>query len=122
MGISDVERWVIGSDKKPKFQFKDKSDSTIIALSTFVGYGVIVFNPLNSEVGRYGTGLAGFSTGEIAVASTGEFEVTLDKSLNTMAGIYSYRLVGSWTDSDFADGDYDVMTDNREPLYLSVLL
>lgn len=119
--INDIEKWVQGADKKPKFCIKDKTAGTAIPLSLFTAYGVIVFNPIGVEVGRYGTtGMSGFSTGEISAVNATSFEVALDNSLNTMEGIFEYRVCAKWADADFTDSDYETFSDDREPLYLSV--
>jgi hypothetical protein len=121
--INDIEKWVQGADKKPKFCIKDVTSSAAVALSLFTAYGVIIFNPMGDEVGRYGTtGMTGFSTGEISAVNATSFEVALDNSLNTMEGIYEYRVCAKWADGDFTDTDYETFSDDREPLYLSVSL
>jgi hypothetical protein len=122
--INDLEKWVQGADKKPKFAIYDYTLTTPISLSLFSGFGVIIFNPDGDEVGRYGTGMSGYSTAQFSTVSTTSFEIALDHSLNTSStdGVWEYRIAASWLDSDFTDSDYTAFSDNREPLYLSVAL
>lgn len=115
-----TERWVIGTDKKPKFNIVDKTAQTNIALSVFSGYGIILYDPNGNEAGRFGTGLTGFSIDEISSVDSYTFEVALDKSLNMIEGYWRYHVCARWTDADFDDSDYETMNDDREILYYSV--
>lgn len=117
-----IERWVIGADKKPKFTIRDKTDSTDIALSVFSGYGIIVFDPEGLEAGRYGYNIAGYSPIEVSNIDAFTFQVVLDKSINTKAGLWKYRIHVVWDDTDFSDDNYEAFNDIREPLYFSVAL
>ena len=122
--INDIEKWVQGADKKPKFAIYDSTLTTPIALSLFSGYGVVIFNPSGTEVGRYGTGMSGYTTAEFSAVSTTSFEIALDHSLNTSStdGIWEYRVAAVWSDNDFTDSDYSTFSDDRQPLYNSVAL
>jgi hypothetical protein len=124
MTINDLEKWVVGADKKPKFAIYDSVGTTPISLSVFNGYGVVIFDPSGSEVGRYGSGMTGFSTGEVSVVSATSFEVALDHSLNTTGtvGVWEYRVAAVWADDDFLDLDYDAFGDERNALFLSTTL
>ena len=117
---STLEKWVIGADKKPKFVIKNKTLTANIALSVFSGYGVIIYYPEGSEMGRFGINLAGFSNTEVHLVDAYTFEIALDKSLNTQTGTYKYRIYTVWADSAFADSGYDAFNDDREELYDSV--
>lgn len=53
--INDLEKWVIGSDKKPQFQIFDEpaegatGEAEAINLALFSGYGVIIYGPNGDE-------------------------------------------------------------------------
>jgi hypothetical protein len=122
--LINVENWVIGSDKKPQFKIYEKSTNTAILLALFTGYGIVVWDPEDNEVGRFGHGLTGFTETQCTLVDTYTFEIALDKSLNTQIGVYKYRLFASWTDADFTDTNQETYNDSsvRLNLYNSVAL
>lgn len=115
-----TERWVIGADKKPKFNIVDKTAKTNIALSVFSGYGIILYDPDGNEAGRYGIGITGFSSTEVSSVDSYTFQVALDKAINDLAGYWRYHVVAVWADAHFDDDDYETLNDDREILYYSV--
>lgn len=117
--IADLEKWVIGSDKKPQFQIFDETEDEAIPLALFSGYGVIVFSPGGNEAGRFGTGMEGYSTGEVSAVDETTFEVALDKSLNTAPGLISYQVAVAIPDADYADGTQEIKGE-KTLLYRSV--
>lgn len=123
--IADLEKWVIGSDKKPQFQIFDEpaegatGTAEAINLALFSGYGVIVFSPGGNEAGRFGTGMEGYSTGEVSAVDETTFEVALDKSLNTAPGLISYQVAVALPDADYADGTQEIKGE-KTLLYRSV--
>lgn len=117
---STLEKWVQGADKKPKFVIKNKTLTANIALSVFSGYGVIIYYPEGSEMGRFGNNLAGFIDTNVNIVDAYTFEIALDKGLNTQSGTYKYRIYVVWADSAFADLGYETYNDDREELYDSV--
>jgi hypothetical protein len=122
--LINVENWVIGSDKKPQFKILEKSTEAAILLSLFSGYGIIVWDPEGTEVGRFGYNLTGFSAAEVSTVDTYTFEVALDHALNGIIGVFKYRLFLKWTDADFVDlyqGTYNDSA-SRLNLYNSVAL
>jgi hypothetical protein len=120
--INTTEKWVIGADKKPQFKLEDKSTGDDILLSSLSGYGIILWDPNDLEVGRYGVNITGFTSTEVSTVDTYTFEVALDKALNHVEGVYKYRVCAIWVDADFVDATFDAYNDNRETLYNSVAL
>jgi hypothetical protein len=122
--LINVENWVIGSDKKPQFKILEKSTNDPLLLSLFSGYGIIVWDPEGTEVGRYGYNLTGFSDDEVSTVDTYTFEVALDHSLNGIVGLWKYRIYLRWTDADFTDMYQGTYNDSslRLNLYNSVAL
>ncbi len=118
--INDLEKWVIGGDKIAFFAFEDDPTDEPLPLDYLSGYGVVLFSPDNREVGRFGIGLTGYSSGNVTAETATSFSVALDFSLNTMPGIYEYRLCAKWVNSTFDDSDYMDFTSDRLPIYLSV--
>jgi len=122
--INDLEKWVIGSDKKPQFQIFDEpaegatGEAEAINLALFSGYGVIIFAPDGTQ-SMYGTGMDGYSTGEVSVVDETTFEVALDKSINTGPGLVSYQVAVALPDADFTDGNQEIKGE-KTPLYWSV--
>ena len=116
--IADLEKWVIGSDKKPQFQIFDETEDEAIPLALFSGYGVIIFAPDGTQ-SMYGTGMDGYSTGEVSVVDETTFEVALDKSINTGPGLVSYQVAVALPDADFTDGNQEIKGE-KTPLYWSV--
>ena len=106
--LSSVEKWVIGSDKKPQFQIFDETDDAAIPLALFSGYGVIIFSPDGGEAGKFGIGIDGYSTGEVSAIDETTFYVSLDKSLNTMPGLVSYQVAVVIHDADYTDGNQEI--------------
>lgn len=117
--IADLEKLVIGSDKKPQFQIFDEPEDEAIPLALFSGYGVIVFSPGGNEAGRFGTGMDGYSTGEVSVVDETTFKVALDKSINTGPGLVSYQVAVALPDADFTDGNQEIKGE-KTLLYRSV--
>lgn len=117
--IADLEKWVIGSDKKPQFQIFDETDDAAIPLALFSGYGVIIFSPDGGEAGKFGTGIDGYSTGEVSAVDETTFEVALDKSLNTAPGLISYQVAAALPDADYTDGNREIKGE-KTLLYRSV--
>lgn len=117
--IADLEKWVIGSDKKPQFQIFDETDDAAIPLALFSGYGVIIFSPDGGEAGKFGTGIDGYSTGEVSTIDETTFEVALDKSLNTAPGLISYQVAVALPDADYTDGNQEIKGE-KTLLYRSV--
>ena len=117
--IADLEKWVIGSDKKPQFQIFDETDDAAIPLALFSGYGVIIFSPDGGEAGKFGIGIDGYSTGEVSVIDETTFAVTIDKSLNTMPGLVSYQVAVVLHDADYTDGNQEIKGE-KTLLYRSV--
>jgi hypothetical protein len=58
--INTTEKWVIGADKKPQFKVVEKTSGDDLALSLFSGYGIIVWDPNDLELGRWGVNITGF--------------------------------------------------------------
>jgi len=116
--IADLEKWVIGSDKKPQFQIFDETDDAAIPLALFSGYGVIIFAPDGTQ-SMYGTGMEGYSTGEISAVDETTFEVALDKSINTGPGLVSYQVAVVLHDADYTDGNQEIKGE-KTLLYRSV--
>lgn len=122
--INDLEKWVIGSDKKPQFQIFDEpaegatGEAEAINLALFSGYGVIIFAPDGTQ-SMYGTGMDGYSTGEVSVVDETTFEVALDKSINTGPGLVSYQVAVALPDADFTDGNNEIKGE-KTLLYRSV--
>ena len=120
--LSSVEKWVIGSDKKPQFQIEEEGSGDLLPLYLLSGYGVVIFAPDGSELGKFGTGLTGFDSTKVNVLDDNTFEVVLDKELNTIEGYIYYKLYAAWSDSDYDDGDFNAYTENRDVLYKSIRL
>ena len=74
--LSSVEKWVIGSDKKPQFQIFDETDDAAIPLALFSGYGVIIYSGDGAIAGKFGINMDGYSSGEVSVIDETTFEVT----------------------------------------------
>ena len=117
--IADIEKGVIGSDKKPQFQIFDETDDAAIPLALFIGYWVIIFSPDGGEAGKFGIGIDGYSTGEVSAIDETTFEVALDKSLNTMPGLVSYQVAVVLHDAGFSDGNQEIKGE-KTLLYRSV--
>jgi hypothetical protein len=120
--VNTTEKWVIGADKKPQFQIIERSTEDEILLSAFSGYGIIVWDPNDQELGRWGKDITGFTEDGVSEVDNYTFQVALDKSLNITEGVYKYRICAIWSDSDFVDATFDAYNDNRENLYNSVAL
>ena len=122
--IADLEKWVIGSDKKPQFQIFDEpaegatGEGEAINLALFSGYGVIIFAHDGTQ-SMYGTGMDGYSTGEISAVDETTFEVALDKSINTGPGLVSYHVAVVLHDADYTDGNQEIKGE-KTLLYRSV--
>ena len=56
----------------------------------------------------YGTGMDGYSTGEVSVVDETTFEVALDKSINTGPGLVSYQVAVTLPDADYDDGNQEI--------------
>ena len=67
----------------------------------------------------YGTGMDGYSTGEVSIVDETTFEVALDKSLNTMPGLVSYQVAAAILDADYTDGNKEIKGE-KTLLYRSV--
>lgn len=117
--IADLEKWVIGSDKKPQFQIFDETEDEAIPLALFSGYGVIIYSADGAEAGKFGVNLTGYSDTEVYVEDETTFEVALDKSLNTAPGLISYQAAVALPDADYADGTQEIKGE-KTLLYWSV--
>lgn len=120
--INTTEKWVQGSDKKPQFKVTEKTTGEDLALSLFTGYGVVIWYPDETELGRFGYNITGFSDDEVSTVDDYTFEVALDKALNTQTGVYKYRVFIVWSDADFTDLNFETYNDNKTVLYNSVEL
>lgn len=117
--ISDADRWVMGSDKIFQFTIQDYSTGEDIELALLSGYGVVIYKPDGTEL-KFGYNITGFSSAEVYAVDATTFEVSLDKSLNTIPGIYYYRVFGVWGDASFTDTTHEEYGKEREILYISV--
>lgn len=117
--INEADRWVIGSDKIFQFTIKDYTTGEDIDLSLLSGYGVVIYKPDGTEL-KFGYNILGFSPDEVYAVDATTFEVSLDKSLNTIPGIYYFRVFALWGDVSFEDTNHEEFGKEREILYISV--
>lgn len=104
--FNNIDRWVIGSDKLFQFSIQDYSTGNDLELALLTGYGVIIYKPDGTQM-KFGYNMDGFSSSEVYAVDATTFEVALDKSLNDMPGIYTYRLCAVWGDVSFSDNNHE---------------
>lgn len=117
--MATLEKWVIGSDKKPRFQIEEDGTGDLIPLVYLSGYGVVFYDHYGTVIGKFGNGLTGFSSAEVNIIDENTFEIALDKSVNTLQGYVFYRLFVAWYDSDFTDDDFNSYSSDRVIIYYS---
>lgn len=104
--MKELEEWVIGSDKKPTIYLYDNTGDALL-INQLSAYGIRLFNSQDAIIGSYGVNISGFSSTEIVNIGDSSFDVVLDASINTVAGVVRGRIYTIWTDEDFTDSDFD---------------
>ena len=115
-----AEILVIGApneDKKPQIQFLN-SDGNLIALADLVGYGVIVYNPNDGLIGKFGKNIVGFDDTKVNEIDANTIEIILEgASIPKHSGNITARTVVEFTDPDYAAGHRTDYSKERQILY-----
>jgi len=115
-----AEILVIGTpneDKKPQIQLLD-SDGNAITLTDLVGYGIMVYAPDGSLIGKYGSNLEGFDDTKIEEVDGTTFEIHLEGAdIPKKTGNITGRTVAKFTDIDFTAGFRTDYSKTRQTLY-----
>ena len=105
--MKELEEWVIGSDKKPTIYLYDNTGDALL-INQLSAYGIRLFQ-LKRRYNRllWGKHKWVFRQPEIVNIGDSSFDVVLDASINTVAGVVRGRIYTIWTDEDFTDSDFD---------------
>ena len=102
--MATLAEYKLGSDIIHSFDFID-SDSNDILLSSLDGYGVAVYNPDGTLLGKWGINLTGFTadTAKFNASGTSEATLKITGGTYTQVGTYQGELYMAYEDTDFPD-------------------
>lgn len=105
-----------GSDIIETINFVDENGDSI-AISGLVGYGIEVFDPSGASVGKWGSGLTGYSDPTGVFDADGPAYCTLkidSATYGTNKGVFKGELYISYTDADFSDSLRHLYSEKKE--------